>query len=31
MVGIIGGMFTNIFIPCSLWYMMMKKKKADKK
>lgn len=30
MVGIIGGMFTNIFIPCSLWYMMMKKKKADK-
>lgn len=31
MVGIIGGMFTNIFIPCSLWYMMMKKKKEDKK
>lgn len=31
MVGIVGGMFTNIFIPCSLWYMMMKKKKADKK
>ena len=31
MVGLIGGMFTNIFIPCSLWYMMMKKKKADKK
>ena len=31
MVGIIGGMFTNIFIPCSLWYMMMMKKKADKK
>lgn len=30
MVGIIGGMFTNIFIPCSLWYMMMKKKKQTK-
>ena len=28
MVGIIGGMFTNIFIPCSLWYMMMKKMSA---
>ena len=27
MVGIIGGMLTNIFIPCSLWYMMGKNKK----
>lgn len=26
MVGIIGGMFTNMFIPCALWYMMNKKK-----
>ncbi len=27
MVGIVGGMLTNIFIPCSLWYMMGKRKK----
>ena len=30
MVGIIGGMFTNIFIPCSLWYMMKRRKKQTK-
>ena len=30
MVGIIGGMLTNIFVPCSLWYMMGKKKKSEK-
>ena len=30
MVGIIGGMLTNIFIPCSLWYMMGKNKKSEK-
>lgn len=31
MVGIVGGMLTNIFIPCSLWYMMVKNKDKKKK